>query len=239
MGSWEVPFVLGFMLLFGIWAFPSDNNYSYIDSNGFKHFIATPEVSDYDLAIDHLTNVLFIRYENPWTAFADTDIIDYSNNLKTVQDPLNSFYQDKQQEPSEDYFSIPAQFFSDFTLVLDKNTDILFEEQIVFTTETIDYLNSYVDVKNNPTFLLLFIPLVGFILIRSEEEKLGAHHFNQIMSIGFMVILLSSGFTLPMYLSYSYWGYAYGEEISTNTTSTNIPTFDESTSVVLSNQINF
>jgi len=218
---WGVPFLLGSILLFSAWvSFPSDNNYFFTDSNGVRHYILTPEISDYDNAIDNLTNVLFIKYENPWAAYADTTMTDYSSNLETVQDPLSNAYQpDKQLAPSADQSPVPTQFFPDFTLVLEKNGDMLFEEQSVFTTEAIDYLNSFIDTKNNPTFLLLLLPLVGFILIRSEEEKLGARNFNQIMSFGFAAILLSSGFTLPMSLSYSYWGYAYGEEIPTNTTS--------------------
>ncbi len=65
--KWELPLLLGFILLFSAWvSFPSDNQYFYVDSEGIKHYILTPEISDYDNSLNNLTNVLFNRYENPW-----------------------------------------------------------------------------------------------------------------------------------------------------------------------------
>jgi len=65
--KWELPLLLGFILLFSAWiSFPSDNQYFYFDSEGIKHYILTPEISDYDNSLNNLTNVLFNRYENPW-----------------------------------------------------------------------------------------------------------------------------------------------------------------------------
>jgi len=70
--GWEGVLLLGFLLLFSAWvSFPSDNQYSYIDSNGIKHYILTPKISAYDNAVDNWTNILFTRYEDPWTVHTD------------------------------------------------------------------------------------------------------------------------------------------------------------------------
>ena len=74
--GWEGALLLGFLLLFSAWvSFSSDNQYSSIDSNGFKHYILTPKISGYDYAVENWTNVLFTRYDNPWTAYTDTAVL--------------------------------------------------------------------------------------------------------------------------------------------------------------------
>jgi len=74
--GWEWALALGFLLLFSAWvSFPSDNQYSYIDSTGIKHYILTPKISAYDNAVENWTNILFTRYDDPWTAYADTAVL--------------------------------------------------------------------------------------------------------------------------------------------------------------------
>ena len=74
--GWEWALALGFLLLFSAWvSFPSDNQFSYIDSNGIKHYILTPKISAYDNAVENWTNVLFTRYDDPWTAYSDTAVL--------------------------------------------------------------------------------------------------------------------------------------------------------------------
>ena len=74
--NWEVPLLLGFLLLFSAWvSFPLADQYFFIDSHGIKHHILTPEKSDHDNVADNLTNMLFTRYENPWIEYAGINII--------------------------------------------------------------------------------------------------------------------------------------------------------------------
>ncbi len=74
--GWEWALALAFLLLFSAWvSFPSDNQYSYIDSDGIKHYILTPKISAYDNAVENWTNVLFTRYDDPWTAYTDTAVL--------------------------------------------------------------------------------------------------------------------------------------------------------------------
>ena len=74
--NWEVPLLLGFLLLFSAWiSFPLTDHYFFVDSHGVKHHILTPEILDHDNAADNLTNILFTRYENPWMEYTGINII--------------------------------------------------------------------------------------------------------------------------------------------------------------------
>jgi len=71
--DWAGALLVGFLLLFSTWStIPSDNQFFYLDSEGIKHYILTPAVSAFDNAIDRITNVLFTRYDDPWTAYTET-----------------------------------------------------------------------------------------------------------------------------------------------------------------------
>lgn len=73
--NWEVPLLLGFLLLFSAWiTFPLTGNYFFIDSHGVKHHVLTPAVSNHDAA-NNLTNLLFTKYEDPWMDYTGINII--------------------------------------------------------------------------------------------------------------------------------------------------------------------
>ena len=73
--KWEVPLLLGFLLFFSIWiSLPVTNNY-YFDANSIKHYILVPAAFSYHNDVDNLTNILFIKYENPWDAQSEIAII--------------------------------------------------------------------------------------------------------------------------------------------------------------------
>src|SRR3972149_5693089 len=65
---------------------------------------------------------------------------------------------------------------------------------------------------NQPTLLVLLIPLASFVLIRSEKENIQFYHIQRFVSIVFIVILVSSSVISPFYLSLFYWGYAFAQE---------------------------
>src|SRR3972149_4032724 len=65
---------------------------------------------------------------------------------------------------------------------------------------------------NQPTLLVLLIPLASFVLIRSENKNIQFYHIQRFISIVFIVILVSSTVVSPFYLSMLYWGYAYAQE---------------------------
>src|SRR3990172_4787367 len=65
---------------------------------------------------------------------------------------------------------------------------------------------------NQPTLLVLLIPLASFVLIRSENENIQFYHIQRFVSIVFIVILVSSVVISPYYLASLYWGYAFAQE---------------------------
>jgi len=65
---------------------------------------------------------------------------------------------------------------------------------------------------NNPTPLVLLVPLVSVIFIRFENEKIKFYHIHRFAAICFIVILLSSSTIIPYNISAQYWGYAYSQE---------------------------
>ncbi|HSB56268.1 MAG TPA: hypothetical protein VLD38_00455 [Nitrosopumilaceae archaeon] len=73
--KWEVPLLLGFLLFFSTWnSLPFTNSY-YFDSNNTKHYILTSGVSSYHNDVDSLTNVLFIKYEDPWNTPHEISVV--------------------------------------------------------------------------------------------------------------------------------------------------------------------
>ena len=65
---------------------------------------------------------------------------------------------------------------------------------------------------NQPTLLVLLIPLASFVLIRSEHENIQFYHIQRFVSIVFIFILVSSVVISPYYLATLYWGYAFAQE---------------------------
>jgi len=95
--KWEVPLLLGFLLFFSTWnSLPVTNGY-YFDSNNIKHYILTQTVSSYHNDIDNLTNILFIKYENPWNAHNQIVIILVTDIfiLQTINESVQIYIQDK------------------------------------------------------------------------------------------------------------------------------------------------
>src|SRR5438445_11340771 len=65
----------------------------------------------------------------------------------------------------------------------------------------------------NPTIILLLVPLVGYILIRSKETRSQFFKPRQALSFCFIVILISSIVITPLSISSAYW-HAYAEDIN-------------------------
>jgi hypothetical protein len=76
----------------------------------------------------------------------------------------------------------------------------------------------------NPTILILLIPLSGYILFRSEDNKLRITKAKQILSFCFVIILISSIVVTPLSVSPIFLRAVYAEE----TNSTLSPSFQSS-----------
>src|SRR5574337_1686076 len=69
---------------------------------------------------------------------------------------------------------------------------------------------SHLAASSTPVILVLMVPLSGYILLRSEEEKIKLNK-NQIFSFCFILILVSSSAVTPFAISQNYWGMAFAE----------------------------
>src|SRR5574337_2210542 len=70
---------------------------------------------------------------------------------------------------------------------------------------------SHLAASSTPVILVLMVPLSGYILLRSEEEKIKLNK-NQIFSFCFIFILVSSSAVTPFAISQNYWGMAFAEQ---------------------------
>src|SRR5579872_4936309 len=77
---------------------------------------------------------------------------------------------------------------------------------------------------SSTTMLLLLVPLSGYILLRSEEEKI-SYNKNQIFSFCFILLLVTSSAVTPFAISQNYWGMAFAEpqnQTAVNNTVSNV-----------------
>jgi hypothetical protein len=65
---------------------------------------------------------------------------------------------------------------------------------------------------NQPTLLVLLLPLAGLVLIRTDNDKIKFYHIQKIVSFIFAIILISSAVITPFSYSVMYWGRAFAEE---------------------------
>jgi len=122
---------------------------------------------------------------------------------------------------SDNYFEIDETIF-DFILL-----DQLLSQDILQTILTNNISSSFdkfvqsfsddlvkqkwLDVKQ-PSLLFLLLPIAGFIIVRSENEKVSFSDVKPILSFCFILILIFSVVSVPLSISSIYWGVAFAQE---------------------------
>src|SRR3972149_6110962 len=101
-------------------------------------------------------------------------------------------------------------------LISHNEINVFYETSNSITNSLVEIIYDVVDAKN--PIILLLVPLVGYILIRSAEEKFEFNNFKKILSFSFALILILSAVTTPFSISHSYWGTAYAEQMNENNT---------------------
>jgi len=96
--------------------------------------------------------------------------------------------------------------------------------EFLVTGQTDSFLSESASPDNNLTLIIL-VPLSGFVLLRSENNQIKFHNVQRFTCLIFIIILVSSTFTIPFSISSAYWPQAFAEKQA----------FDESVSVVPSN----
>ncbi|HET6458877.1 MAG TPA: LamG domain-containing protein, partial [Nitrosopumilaceae archaeon] len=107
---------------------------------------------------------------------------------------------------------------SDISLIAQNNIILSYTNSNSLENDIIRLAHDVTDIKN-PTILLLLVPLSGYILFRSEEEKFQFFNTRKILSFCFIVILISSTVVTPISVSPGFLSSVYAETM--NGTSTN------------------
>ena len=153
-----------------------------------------------------------------------TEVFVYEDALFTSNDLVDKF--DNTQKQSHTLDSESQQGFNKFlakaNYIVDQLTDraqpitdvekFIGKSQYAFDKVS-NEVYQIVDVKN-PTLLFLLIPFAGFVIIRSENEKIQFYDVQKFVAYIFIVILVSSAVVTPFSFSVFYWGYAFAQEPS-------------------------
>ncbi len=102
-------------------------------------------------------------------------------------DFINEVFFTNNSELTSDKF---VQTFSD---------DLVQQDKLLFNVEQL-------------TFLILLLPIAGFVIVRSENEKISFSDVKPIFSFCFILILIFSVVTIPLSVSSAYWGVAFAQE---------------------------
>ncbi|MBI3640073.1 MAG: hypothetical protein HY223_07135, partial [Thaumarchaeota archaeon] len=107
---------------------------------------------------------------------------------------------------------------SDISLIAQNNIILFSTNSNSIENDIVRLAHDVTDTKN-PTIFLLLVPLSGYILFRSEEEKFQFFNTRKIVSFCFIVILISSTVVTPISISPGFLNSVYAETM--NGTSTN------------------
>jgi len=156
----------------------------------------------------------------------------FDSSIHSIEDDitLSSLTNEYQQEQSYSNLELEidqslSTSLIDFS-ISENNFDTLYESVDEINDQLIVTTNSLSSV-NNPLFMLLVLPLAGFILVRTENEKLNFNDLKRVFCFVFITILISSAVITPLSISSAYWGVAYAEEFSIdNQTSSDVIPID-------------
>ncbi|KFM20800.1 hemagglutinin-hemolysin-like protein [Marine Group I thaumarchaeote SCGC RSA3] len=121
---------------------------------------------------------------------------DIDNSEETVFEKIGIDVELSNYQSIEEFFSE-----NDFT-------KIIFFEQLVSESN---------DLKSNQLIILAFVPLVGYVFLKTEVQRFPIVKSKQIFTSFFVVLLVFSLFSIPYSISENYWSVAYAEEISNST----------------------
>jgi len=112
--KWEVPLLISFIIILGISVSqPNDNIFYTVDSSGNRIYVLVPEVSNFDLSVDNVTNFLLIRYDDPWAIYVTTAILIagiFASLTKPVRDYLKIKFRILQNTPAPHHLTNQNQF---------------------------------------------------------------------------------------------------------------------------------
>jgi hypothetical protein len=175
-------------------------------------FVVTKQYLDLKTIMERISNIERIRVsgksviihnvlsnEQPSTSIIDKDFNQYYEN--NFAQPLYKLY----------FNTVPTVYLIEHNI----NTVSAISNSI--QNESVILIHDMTDPKN-PIILVLLVPLSGFLLIRSEEEKFQFFKLKQTLSFCFVVILISSIVVTPLSISPSFLSAVYAQEMNGSNT---------------------
>jgi len=92
--------------------------------------------------------------------------------------------------------------------------EIFLENNFIQTIFTEQNISESEESETSKLILLAFVPLVGYVFLRTEVQRFPIVRSKQIFTSFFVVLLVSSLFSVPYSISDNYWSMAYAEEMT-------------------------
>lgn len=203
--QWEVPLLLGFIILFGFWATTPEQFY-HTDFMGIKHYIMTPAVTEEQNDLNELTNVLFLKYRDPWKIFTGIMILVAGIFVGLSQrEQIQTFLQDKSRTLSK--FSNPVFIhLSQNKRFVNQNNShpMLLQKKHVLKSS----------LKFRPSFFKVFVIFFSFLLLGPIVSSSNAFAADTPVSVADVI-------------SDNFESTTVTDVDSTNSTSFDIPAFED------------
>src|SRR5574337_582199 len=186
-------------------------NVSILTSNFDHNIIAIlKENSDRLTTLEKISNNERIRFNGKTISILNSNFISVTNNLYGILQNSQKLIADQIDKPIVSIFyniEIVKTFDQiNFNLHLTETGLYRITSDIAKDVGDISHVIS----NSTPVILVLLVPLSGYILLRSEDEKIKLNQ-NQIFSFCFILILVSSSAITPFVISQNYWGMAFAE----------------------------
>jgi len=190
------------------------------NDNGFdKKLAVVKELSERKTIMEKIWNNKKLRFTGKYFVIEDqienkdSSLFDefYEITDQTLQEILIDFY------PARNLPVITSSLLQDQTnpmpiVLVDSNGSSIsqFIDISRALEQGVDNFNDFTSV-NNPTALLLLVPIVGYIFVRTEKVEFRFYSFRKVSSFALSLILISSLFSFPLSVSSNYWRDVYAD----------------------------
>ncbi len=211
--QWEVSLLLGFIILFGFWTTTSSDENYHTDFMGIKHYIMTPTVSEEQINLDEFTNVLFLKYRDPWKIFTGIVILIAGIFVALSQrEQIQTFLQEKSR-------TLPK-FTKPFSIHLSQNVEF-FNQNNFCSTLLKKKRVLKINLKFKPSFFKVFVIIFSFLFLGPITFSTNAFAADTPVSVTDIVAGISESTIVA----------SIGIPTNTHTTTFDIVTFDADSAV--------
>ncbi|MBI3642297.1 MAG: hypothetical protein HY222_07895, partial [Thaumarchaeota archaeon] len=193
-------------------------------------FVVIKQYLDPKTSMDRISNLERIRFNGRSILtenFYSTEQ-SFTNKISQIENNFVQYTENNIDQSLEKIFH--ANIIPNISLAYnDINTDL----KIIQPVENeIAWIAHVATDPKNPTILLLLVPLSGYILIRTEEEKFQFFKSKQVLSFCFVAIIMSSIIVSPLSISPEFWNAVYAEQMNDTGTNDTLPIGPQTNSTI-------